>query len=237
MIIHPLPAIPFGTLPQTALSALARLTKHLTVTKPNPHLETQQLRSSSTVGCTPKWTNNLYVSHSTSVGTKAPHRFNHTPPKECTDAPVVSAPMVPTTVPDPNDCCPSPLCPAAFQQFLNLCNASHQFPSLVDYLTTSFPIGDSMPNSRVISITQKNYLKSSLDVNYACKHFLDEVTQHRMIGPLSENEVYACLRSHFRMSPVGLVPKASKPGAFHVIRDLSHIGDAGWSINHCIDHD
>ena len=76
-----------------------------------------------------------------------------------------------------------------------------------------------------------------MELDYARKYFLDEVMQERMIGPLSENEARNRLHSHFRTSPVGLVPKAGKAGVFRVIRDLSHVGDAGWPINNCIDRD
>lgn len=94
-----------------------------------------------------------------------------------------------------------------------------------------------MPVSLITSVTQNNYLKTSTETSYAREYFLDEVAQRRMIGPLSENQVHNRLCSHFRTSPVGLVPKAGKIGAFRVIRDLSHIGNAGWSINSCIDRD
>jgi hypothetical protein len=135
------------------------------------------------------------------------------------------------------DRCPTPLDPKAFHRYLKLFNSLHQFPLLVPYLSDGFPIGNSMPSSLAKSTTQKNYLKSPPEIKYAYSYFLDEVQKHRMLGPLTEAEVQYRLKSHFRTSPVGLVPKAGKPGVFRVIRDLSHSGEAGWSINNCIDSD
>lgn len=145
--------------------------------------------------------------------------------------------MVPMLAPNISDRCPTPLRPTAFHHYLKLFNSLHTFPLLVSYLSAGFPIGDAMPTLLSSSVTQKNHLKSPLEITYAYNYFLDEVQKHRMLGPLSETHVHHRLGSHFRTSPVGLVPKAGKENAFRVIRDLSHSGEAGWSVNDCIDSD
>jgi hypothetical protein len=185
----------------------------------------------------PKVTNAPFVSASTLVAPKTRPSSDHTLPKISTAAHSVSDPTVPSHALSVGNNNVTPLSPDSFNRYLKLFDISHKFPCLVPFLANGFPIGDSMPCSLAASITQKNYLKSPPEILYAYKYFLDEVSLGRMIGPLPEDQVRHCLWSHFRTSPVGLIPKAGKTDVFRIICDLSHVGEAGWSINGCIDFD
>jgi hypothetical protein len=132
---------------------------------------------------------------------------------------------------------PPPFVCLHFTTTLTYWNPCTNVQHLISYLSISFPIGNTMPNSLACSIMQKNYLKTPAEISYACNYFLDEVQKSWMLGPMSESQVHHWLGSHFCMSPVGLVPKVGKPGTFRVIHDLSHSGEASWSVNDCIDGD
>lgn len=100
-----------------------------------------------------------------------------------------------------------------------------------------FPIGDRMPTTLTTNIIQRNHIKEAAEINYVWGSLQEETRLGRMVGPLLEKEAEDYLGENFRTSPIGLVPKANKPGAFRVIRDLSFEGTAGWSVNGAIDED
>lgn len=236
-IARPPRADPFETPIPRVSYADVRSIMPLTVERADSSQVAPWLPSGRTNSSVPRVTSDPSASTSIRVAPKRALQRANTPTKAAIDA---RSALV--RIPRPRalgaiDHCPTPLQPAIFDEFLKLYHLSPQFPHLVHFLSHGFPIGDSMPSSLLSSITQPNYVNSSSELDYVHRYFLDDVRLGRMVGPLPELEAQTHLQGHFRTSPIGLVPKAGKPGSFCVIRDLSHVGDAGWSVNGCINHD
>ena len=106
---------------------------------------------------------------------------------------------------------------------------------LVQFITNGFPIGP-MPHI-TFTLIQKNHTAEPTKIAIIREDFTGEVSLGRMIGPLTVCEAEVLLCGNFRTSPLGLVPKSSSPGRFHVIHDLSYKGSAAQSVNDCIPSD
>ena len=125
---------------------------------------------------------------------------------------------------------------AGFDTLLTRYNLSNSFPTLVHRIRYGFPLGNFMPLLRTYVF--RNHVFNPSDVDRPSQYLAEEVAVGRMSGPFTEGELrWYFGNQHFQTAPLGVVPKASEPGCFRIIRDASYKGDAPRSVNDQIDPD
>lgn len=112
----------------------------------------------------------------------------------------------------------TPLLPDAWDRLLRRANLSPRYPTLVSSIRHGFRIGiplihttNTPPNAPSLYIHRDSF-RSTLE---------HEVASARYIGPFSRS-VLESLIGPFQTSPLSIIPKPHKPGAFRLIQNFSY---------------
>jgi len=127
----------------------------------------------------------------------------------------------------------TPLSADGFDTLLHRYNLTSQYPNLSWNLRNGFPLGefDYLHDSYI----HPNHPNSDSNNTQILKYIQDEVSEDRMSGPFTLNELKKEARGEVIVSPLGAVDKAGEPGKLRIIRDLSFQGKAPFSVNDKID--
>jgi hypothetical protein len=157
-----------------------------------------------------------------------------------TDLPITSAwSVVLKTTPSPHENVSNynkivtPLSADGFNILLHCYNLTSRYPNLSWNLHNGFPLGefDYLHNSYI----HPNHPNSDSNNTQILKYIQDEVSEGRMSGLFTLNELKKEARGEVIVSPLGAVDKAGEPGKLRIIRDLSFQGKAPFSVNDKID--
>jgi hypothetical protein len=157
-----------------------------------------------------------------------------------TDLPITSArSVVLKTTPSPHENVSNynkivtPLSADGFDNLLHRYNLTSRYPNLSWNLRNGFPLGefDYLHDSYI----HPNHPNSDSNNTQILKYIQDEVSEGRMSGPFTLNELKKEARGEVIVSPLGAVDKAGEPGKLRIIRDLSFQGKAPFSVNDKID--
>ena len=130
----------------------------------------------------------------------------------------------------------TPYIASGFTNALLLCNLTHCFPNLVHELIYGSPISNPPPLTS--TFIPNNLTSVQLNPAFITTDLVAEQAAGCKNGPFSIEEAHQIFNSHFRTSPLGLVPKPSKdPGTLHIIQHLSKCDGLGASMNDWIDSD
>jgi hypothetical protein len=149
-------------------------------------------------------------------------------------APPRTTPLSPANVSNYNKIV-TPLSADGFDILLHRHNLTSRYPNLSWNLRNGFPLGEF--NHLRESFNHPNHSNSNSVNDYILKYIQDEVSDGRMSGPFTWDELKKEARGEVIVSPLGAVDKAGEPGKLRIIRDLSFKGKAPFSVNDKIDPD
>ncbi|CDO77643.1 hypothetical protein BN946_scf184946.g37 [Trametes cinnabarina] len=100
-------------------------------------------------------------------------------------------------------------------------------------LQFGFRIGDMRPLTK--TFTPENHKGGRENIEFIIEYTTEQVKLGHMTGPYSEEQVREILGSHFRSSPLSVVPKSSlEPNKLRLIQNCSFRDEDGVSVNDMI---
>lgn len=122
-----------------------------------------------------------------------------------------------------------------FERELRRFDLHYRYPELPDKLRYGFPIGNFQPRS--FTFTPNNSRTCIDHLDFVKEYVTEQVSLGRMTGPYSQHRIKEILGTHFISSPLSVIQKAGKPGAFRLVQNCSFKDPNGISVNDEIDSD
>ncbi|CDO71596.1 hypothetical protein BN946_scf184911.g66 [Trametes cinnabarina] len=124
----------------------------------------------------------------------------------------------------------------AFEQELRRWGLWEKHHTLIAKLLFGFHIGDMRPLTK--TFTPENHKGARENIDFVINYTSEQVKLGHMTGPYSEERVRDILGTHFRSSPLSVVPKSSlEPHKFCLIQNCSFRDEDGMSVNDMISAD
>ncbi|TFY50261.1 hypothetical protein EVG20_g11624 [Dentipellis fragilis] len=134
------------------------------------------------------------------------------------------------------NCIITPYNALAYKCFLDEFCLTNQFPHIVNSLIEDFTLG--VPNSQLADSIIPLYRPSDDDIHID-QYLKEEISDGRMDGPYTFEEMEELCGGHFAACPVHVVVMAdeSRKAKHRVVQNISFEGEASYSVNDLIDSD